>query len=349
LHPPPRRRNCSALDAAEQGVMYCEVAQCDGTVGYGGSPDTNGETTLDALVMDGRTMDMGAVGYLRNIKSAVSTARRVMEYSSHSLLCGDGAAAFSNMSGFPLQSLETQGSNWTYGNWTLAHCQPNYYVNWVDGNTTCGPYTPVPTPSYTPMPGVAAEWVVAARAPGDAAGAAAAAGGAAPSARPSPRHGPNPNINEHNHDSLGMCTMDVAGNIALGMSSNGANHKVAGRVGDVPVVGAGGYADNTAGCAAATGDGDITMRFLPAFFAVEQMRAGASPADACQAAVARIIQYYPVFTLGLVCMDTQGNYGAASYGWTFSYAAAAPDTGGKVVTTAVTSLPTPLPTPVAKR
>jgi isoaspartyl peptidase/L-asparaginase-like protein (Ntn-hydrolase superfamily) len=35
------------------------------------------------------------------------------------------------------------------------------------------------------------------------------------------------------------------------------------RVGDSPIVGSGAYADNEVGGAAATGDGDIMMRFLP--------------------------------------------------------------------------------------
>lgn len=35
------------------------------------------------------------------------------------------------------------------------------------------------------------------------------------------------------------------------------------RVGDSPIVGAGAYAGNGLGGAAATGDGDIMMRFLP--------------------------------------------------------------------------------------
>lgn len=35
------------------------------------------------------------------------------------------------------------------------------------------------------------------------------------------------------------------------------------RVGDSPIIGAGAYADSSAGAAAATGDGDIMMRFLP--------------------------------------------------------------------------------------
>ena len=35
------------------------------------------------------------------------------------------------------------------------------------------------------------------------------------------------------------------------------------RVGDSPIIGSGAYADNEAGAAAATGDGDLMMRFLP--------------------------------------------------------------------------------------
>ncbi len=37
------------------------------------------------------------------------------------------------------------------------------------------------------------------------------------------------------------------------------------RVGDSPIIGAGAYADSSAGGAAATGDGDIMMRFVPRY------------------------------------------------------------------------------------
>ena len=47
------KNNGTAMDAIEQGCSVCEDEQCDRTVGYGGSPDENGETTLDAMVMDG--------------------------------------------------------------------------------------------------------------------------------------------------------------------------------------------------------------------------------------------------------------------------------------------------------
>lgn len=43
----------TALDAVEIGCMTCEKLQCDGTVGFGGSPDEKGETTLDAMIMNG--------------------------------------------------------------------------------------------------------------------------------------------------------------------------------------------------------------------------------------------------------------------------------------------------------
>ncbi|VDP10117.1 unnamed protein product [Soboliphyme baturini] len=43
----------SSLDAVVIGCTVCEELQCDGTVGYGGSPDETGETTLDAMVMYG--------------------------------------------------------------------------------------------------------------------------------------------------------------------------------------------------------------------------------------------------------------------------------------------------------
>lgn len=43
----------SVLDAIEESCSLCEELQCRKTVGFGGSPDELGETTLDALLMDG--------------------------------------------------------------------------------------------------------------------------------------------------------------------------------------------------------------------------------------------------------------------------------------------------------
>lgn len=45
--------NGSAVDAVVSGCSQCEADQCRGTVGPNGSPDEEGETTLDAMIMDG--------------------------------------------------------------------------------------------------------------------------------------------------------------------------------------------------------------------------------------------------------------------------------------------------------
>ncbi len=51
----------TCLDAVEVGCKTCEDEQCDGSVGWGNHPAEDGETTLDSLIMDGRTMSVGAV------------------------------------------------------------------------------------------------------------------------------------------------------------------------------------------------------------------------------------------------------------------------------------------------
>jgi N4-(beta-N-acetylglucosaminyl)-L-asparaginase len=59
------KRSSSFLNSHCSGLSECEKRQCDRTVGYGGSPDEHGETTLDSLVMDGPGHKSGAVAALR--------------------------------------------------------------------------------------------------------------------------------------------------------------------------------------------------------------------------------------------------------------------------------------------
>jgi hypothetical protein len=48
-----------SLEAVIEGCSECEDLRCDGTVGWGGSPDEHAESTLDALIIDGKTHDAG--------------------------------------------------------------------------------------------------------------------------------------------------------------------------------------------------------------------------------------------------------------------------------------------------
>lgn len=86
------------------------------------------------------------------------------------------------------------------------------------------------------------------------------------------------------------------------------------RVGDSPIPGSGAYANNESGAAAATGDGDIMMRFLPTFLAVEFLRAGLSPQISASKAIERIKQHYPNFFGGIIVLNKKGEYGAACNG-----------------------------------
>ena len=70
-----------------------------------------------------------------------------------------------------------------------------------------------------------------------------------------------PPLNERKFGTVGAVALDQSGNLAAGTSTGGMTAKRWGRVGDVPVIGAGTSASNTDGCAvSATGDGEYFIR-----------------------------------------------------------------------------------------
>lgn len=134
-------------------------------------------------------------------------------------------------------------------------------------------------------------------------------------------------------DTISAVVVDEQGDISVGTSSNGARNKIAGRVGDAPIAGAGAYVDNDVGAAVATGDGDVMMRFSPAALAVEKMRAGASATAACSEALGRIGSVFPSFTGGMVCYNkVRQTIGGASFGWGFTFAYQAGNETAQVAT-----------------
>ena len=114
--------------------------------------------------------------------------------------------------------------------------------------------------------------------------------------------------------SIGMIAIDRNGDVCAGCSTSGLAWKIPGRVGDSPIVGAGAYCDNGVGGAAATGNGDVMMRFCPAFLAVELMREGASPAEACTRSLSRITKKGYKTQACLVAVNRKGEFGAAKIG-----------------------------------
>ena len=117
-----------------------------------------------------------------------------------------------------------------------------------------------------------------------------------------------------NHDTIGMVALDRAGDLCVGTSTSGLGFKMKGRVGDVAIPGAGAYLDNDVGGVAATGDGDVMMRFSLASHAVELMRAGASPGEACARSLARIEAKGYRVPAALIALNKRGEFGAARIG-----------------------------------
>jgi len=89
-------------------------------------------------------------------------------------------------------------------------------------------------------------------------------------------------------DTVGAVAMDAAGRLAAAVSTGGLTGKRAGRVGDSPVVGAGFWADDRYGAAAATGIGEVLLRQGASRRCVELIAAGIDPGAAIQRALAEL-------------------------------------------------------------
>jgi L-asparaginase / beta-aspartyl-peptidase len=74
------------------------------------------------------------------------------------------------------------------------------------------------------------------------------------------------------HGTVGAVALDRDGNLAAATSTGGYTNKMAGRVGDSPVIGAGTYADNAACAVSGTGSGEHFMRALLAYDVAARMR-----------------------------------------------------------------------------
>jgi len=247
----------SAVDAVEAAINHVELLPDEYWVGYGGAPNALGETTLDAMILDGPTHDIGAVGCLKRVKRAISVAREVMEQTQHTLIVGEDATRFALAAGFEEENLTNSRSLLRWMDWSETGSRSNAY-------------------------------------------------GDEPLERRDPLAG---------HDTVGSIAIDARGRLCVGCSTNGREFKIPGRVGDSPIPGAGAYGDQDVGAAVATGNGDVMMRFLPTYHAVELMREGASPDEAARAAIARIKARGYRFDGAVIAMAVDGRHGACKSGW----------------------------------
>jgi isoaspartyl peptidase/L-asparaginase-like protein (Ntn-hydrolase superfamily) len=107
------------------------------------------------------------------------------------------------------------------------------------------------------------------------------------------------------HGTVGAVALDVHGNLAAATSTGGLTNKLAGRVGDSPVIGAGTYASNATCAVSATGDGEFFIRAVLAHDVSARIAyGGATLDDAAREALANVAALGG--TGGLVAVDRSG-------------------------------------------
>ena len=88
----------SALDAVTEAVRMLEECPLF-NAGIGAVFTHDGTHELDACIMDGNTLEAGAVAGVSHIRNPILAARQVLEHSPHVLLIGRGAENFAGQQG----------------------------------------------------------------------------------------------------------------------------------------------------------------------------------------------------------------------------------------------------------
>lgn len=112
-------------------------------------------------------------------------------------------------------------------------------------------------------------------------------------------------------DTVGAIALDAAGSLAVAVSTGGTAGKLPGRVGDSPIAGAGAYADNRLGAAAATGHGEALLKVAFSKTACDLIGAGMHPQQAAETALQRLQDRLGSVQAGIVLLSPQGEVGSA--------------------------------------
>ncbi|XP_046844130.1 serine/threonine-protein kinase/endoribonuclease ire-1-like isoform X2 [Xenia sp. Carnegie-2017] len=134
----------TAVDAVEKAVSILESSDLF-MIGRGSPLNSEGEVECDAMIMDGHTLNTGAVISGRNFKNPVCLARKIMEDTPHSALSGDGALNFALSKGFlccsPNELINKQ-----------KRLPPEYFEDYVKFFCDGGPFPDI-SPDFYPEEG----------------------------------------------------------------------------------------------------------------------------------------------------------------------------------------------------
>ena len=171
----------NAVDAVEYAIAIMEDDSLF-NAGTGAMLQFDGVQRMDASIMDGYTLNSGAVAQIRSVRNPIKVARIVMEKTKHRLIVGDEAQKFAYLNGVGYYDPLTREA----------------FERWFDNKNS---------------------------------------------------------ISGAHYGTVGAVAIDKDGRIAAGTSTGGWVTALPGRTGDVPIIGAGTYADKYIGVSC-TGDGD---------------------------------------------------------------------------------------------
>jgi N4-(beta-N-acetylglucosaminyl)-L-asparaginase len=126
------------------------------------------------------------------------------------------------------------------------------------------------------------------------------------------------------YGTINCIAIDAKGNLAGVTTTSGLSWKLAGRVGDSPIIGAGLYVDNNVGAAGSTGLGEANIMNCGSFQVVSFMAQGHTPEQACLKALEQIstktkltprrlnAEGLPNFGLTFYALNKKGEFGSAN-------------------------------------
>ncbi len=105
-----------AVTAATVSLENCILFNA----GKGAVFTKTGTHEMDAAIMDGRTLDAGAVAGVSAVKNPVELALAIMQKSDHVMLSGDGALQFTKQQGLQIEDDAYFFSQFRYDQWQLV-------------------------------------------------------------------------------------------------------------------------------------------------------------------------------------------------------------------------------------
>ncbi|XP_052271727.1 isoaspartyl peptidase/L-asparaginase-like, partial [Dreissena polymorpha] len=265
-------RGGSAIDAVPASIL---VLENDPTfdAGTGSVLTRNGEVEMDSVIMDGKTLATGAVACVHNIKNPIDLARRHGEVPDPDACERDCVYApgldlvIVIVATLPVQKRVVVIKNPDLSRVTTPHILlvskgANQFADEVG------------------IKRVTTESLVSEEARREFEDYHANYGSAVQDLFC--------HRGTHHHETVGAVALDADGNLAYATSTGGISCKRPGRVGDSPIIGAGGYADNDVGTVSCTGHGESISKVVLAHLIVSDMRNGKAPQEAADKALEKM-------------------------------------------------------------